>query len=97
MTQPLTVFKLARPLVKRPDLWVTALRSYRTLVPRSWWRHRPYLPLPNAEWLHFRLVTAYGGSGVINNPSNNKPAYARMSEDMILWLEWLRDWNRDRS
>ena len=80
-----TVGRAAVALRSRPDLWVTALRSYRSLVPARWWRSRPHLPVPDPTWLRFRLVTAYGG--------NATPTTVRVEDkDLILWLEWRRAW-----
>lgn len=67
-------------VVRRPDLWSTAVRSAIGLAPRGWWRRAPFLPLPDADWLHFRLVTAYGGDG-------STPMRAH---DLITWLEWVK-------
>lgn len=80
-----TLVQAATALRGRPDLWPTAIRSYRSLVPNRWWRRRPFLPLPDADWLRFRLVTAYGGDGTA--------ADGRIAaDDLVLWLEWRRAW-----
>lgn len=68
-------------VVKRPDLWVTGVRSAVSMAPSGWWRRSPFLPLPDEGWMHFRLETAYGGAG-------DQPMRA---EDLITWLEWKRD------
>lgn len=65
-------------LARRPGLWPTAIRAGRTLVPPSWWRRRPFLPLPDRRWLHFRLETAYGGDG--DQPLD--------PDDVVTWLSW---------
>ncbi len=80
-----TVIRAAAALRRRPDLWPTALASYRSLVPNQWWRSRPFLPLPDPKWLRFRMVTAYGGDGTIDG---RKLA----ADDLVLWLEWRRAW-----
>ncbi|MDH4278571.1 MAG: hypothetical protein OEZ14_04535 [Acidimicrobiia bacterium] len=79
------MFRAAVALRSRPDLWSTAIGSYRSLVPNRWWRSRPFLPLPDADWLRFRLVTAYGGDG-----SGVDGGIA--PDDLVLWLEWRRAW-----
>lgn len=68
-------------VLRRPDLWPTALRAIASLAPAGWWRRRPFLPLPSQEWTRFRLVTAYGGDGG-----------AFDGDDLITWLEWRRTW-----
>ncbi len=68
-------------LLRRPGLWTTAVRAALELAPRGWWRTSPHLPLPDPDWLHFRLVTAYGGDG----------SQAMGAEELLTWLEWKRD------
>ena len=67
-------------VLRRPDLWPTALRAGRDLVPAGWWQRRPFLPLPDRRYLAFRLVTAYGG----------EPTGAPSPDDVVTWLEWRR-------
>ena len=89
------MFSLASSLLRRPDLWFTAVRSYRDLVPSQWWRERPRLPVPHAPWVNFRLVTAYGGEGLPSTESGSDTgsasSYSGVSDDFVVWLEWLRD------
>lgn len=69
-------------IVVRPWLWATALRQALRLAPHRWWRRAPYLPVPDADYLHFRLVTAYGGDGS-----------ARVDpQDLVTYLRWCRAW-----
>jgi hypothetical protein len=75
---------VAGALARRPELWPEAFRTALSLVPDRWWRHRPFLPVPDRRWLRFRLVTAYGGDG-------SEPIRA---EDVITWLEWRRAFPR---
>lgn len=65
-----------------PELWPTALRVMWRLAPSQWWRRAPHLPLPDPDYLHFRLVTAYGGDGTT-------PA---RGEDLVTYLRWCRAW-----
>src|SRR5262249_6507597 len=44
----------------KPSLWPTAVHQVRVLAPRGWWRRRPWLPVPDPDYLRFRLVTQYG-------------------------------------
>ncbi|MEZ5228045.1 MAG: hypothetical protein R2710_15655 [Acidimicrobiales bacterium] len=68
-------------LLGRPDLWPVAVKAALELAPRGWWRRPPFLPLPEPEWLHFRLVTAYGGDG--STPMG--------ADELLTWLEWKRE------
>ena len=49
-------------LLRRPGLWATAVRQAFRLAAPGWWRRRPFLPVPGAGYLHFRLVTQYGSA-----------------------------------
>ena len=75
--------RMGGALAKRPDLWRTALRQARRTAQPGWWRHRPFLPLPSGEYLHFRLVTQYGETG-------GPPA----PHDVVDYLAWCREWER---
>jgi hypothetical protein len=69
--------RAAAAVAARPRLWPAALRQARALVPARWWRRRPYLPVPDREWLRFRMTTAYGD-----------PAAAIDVDDLLVWLAW---------
>ena len=79
------LWRVARVLATRPDLWVTAAVQGRRLVPNGWWRRRPFLPVPDRAWIRFRLQTAYGD-----------PGHAPPPEDVVAWLQWCRSWDRLR-
>ena len=51
------------------------------LAGPGWWRHRPFLPLPDPAYLRFRMETAYGGTG----DQQPRPA------DLLTYLRWCRD------
>ncbi len=68
-------------VVRHPALWGTALRQIAKLAPRGWWRRSPFLPLPDAAYMKFRMVTAYGGDG-----SDPRP------EDLLTYLHWCKAW-----
>jgi hypothetical protein len=70
---------LLAALVARPDLWPVALRTYRALLPRSWWARWPFLPVPARPYMAFRLETMYG--------SQEGPLGAA---DAVGYLEWCR-------
>lgn len=62
-------------VLRRPWLWGVALR----LAPRGWWRRSPHLPLPDREYLRFRMVTMYGDATHVPEPG-----------DLVTYLEWCR-------
>jgi len=66
-------------VLMRPGLWLTALRQAWRLVPRRWWARPPFLPLPDREYLRFRLETQYGD-----------PEHRPEPDDLVTYLEWCR-------
>lgn len=72
----------AKALVTRPDLWPTVVGVLRRHAPPGWWMRRPFLPLPDDEWMDFRFETAFGSR-------SGRPD----SEQLVEYLEWSRSWN----
>lgn len=70
-------------VLARPHLWITAVTSAVSLAPKGWWRRSPFLPIPDDDWLRFRLETAYGGDGT--GPID--------PQDLITWLEWRKSFD----
>jgi hypothetical protein len=56
------VLRCAVLVAARPGLWITASRQYRVVLPRRWWARRPFLPVPPADYVRFRLITQYGSA-----------------------------------
>ena len=69
-------------LLRRPDLWWTAACQVVRLARPGWAHRAPFLPVPDEDYLRFRMVTAYGGDGTAT------PAIA----DLVRYLEWCRAW-----
>jgi hypothetical protein len=65
-------------VVIRPQLWLVAMRQAARVARPRWWRHLPFLPLPDKGYLRFRLETAYGDR-VAPRPA-----------DLVSYLEWCR-------
>jgi len=63
----------------RPGLWLVAARQMLVLARPGWWRRPPFLPLPDRDYLRFRLVTAYGGDGQPPTP-----------DDLVAYLQWCK-------
>ncbi len=72
------LLRAAAVLIGRPRLWPTALRQLAVLTPPGWWRRPPFFPLPDPDYLKFRLQTAYGGAGTA----------AITPGDLVAYLEW---------
>ena len=69
-------------VLRRPGLWPTALAQLFRLARPGWWRRPPFLPLPDRDYVRFRLQTAYGPHG--------RPA----AGDLVAYLNWCREFNR---
>jgi hypothetical protein len=72
----------ARLVLARPGLWATAIRQVWRLARPRWWRRRPFLPLPDPDYLRFRLETQYGGGSGDAPPDPH---------DLVDYLEWCRE------
>jgi hypothetical protein len=69
-------------VVRRPDLWATAIRQARRTSTPGWWRRRPFLPVPSGEYLRFRMLTQYGVTDRAPDP-----------RDAISYLVWCKEWD----
>lgn len=47
----------------RPGLWPSMMGAAWRFRRAGWYRRPPFLPLPPAEYLDWRMHTAYGESG----------------------------------
>jgi hypothetical protein len=72
-------FHVVADLLRRPGLWSTAGRQLRRTVAARWWSRWPFLPLPDATYVRYRMETAYGTAGLPN------------AADVITYLEWCRE------
>jgi hypothetical protein len=73
------VRRAAVAVARRPSLWGTALTQTFRLAEPGWWRRRPHLPVPSADYLRFRLQTQYGD-----------PSREPEPEDLLTYLHWVR-------
>jgi hypothetical protein len=76
---PGTAIGMAAAVLRRPDLWWTALGALIRLARPGWWRTGRRLPLPDARLWAFRMVTAYGDPGATPEAA-----------DVLAYLEWCR-------
>ena len=68
-------------VLRRPSLWGTALVQLFRLAPTGWWHRRPFLPIPDPDYLRFRMETAYG-----------RGDHAPEPVDVITYLRWCKAW-----
>jgi hypothetical protein len=67
-------------VARHPSLWWVAVRQARRLAAPGWWRRPPFLPLPDRDYLRFRMVTQYGD-----------PEHPPEPDDLVAYLRWCRD------
>jgi hypothetical protein len=49
---------------------------------RAWWTHAPFLPLPPAEYVRWRMYTAYGDEHAVP-PLQDVLRFARWRRDLL--------------
>lgn len=79
-------FEVVRAVLSHPSLWLTAIRQVGRLAPKRWWTKPPFLPIPSADYLEFRLVTQYGGG-------HGEPLRSPEGVDVVAYLRWCRDFD----
>jgi hypothetical protein len=67
---------LAARGVRDPRVGVALLRVAWRFRARAWWRRFPLLPLPDRDYLRWRMHTAYGDATIIP-PADDIVRYAR--------------------
>jgi len=72
--------RLAAHAAVSPRLAVDLLRTMWAFRRRAWWRQPPFLPLPDREYLRWRMYTAYGDEAAI------PPV-----QDVIGFARWRRE------
>jgi hypothetical protein len=58
-------YNAAPLLIHRPALIREAMSTWKSVVPRRWWRRSPFLPVPDRNWIAFRMETAFGDSAAV--------------------------------
>ena len=72
-------------VVVRPGLWGIAVVQVFRLARPGWWRRAPFLPMPDRDYLRFRLETQYGD-----------PDHRIEPGDIVAYLRWCRTTNVHR-
>jgi hypothetical protein len=57
--------RLAGRAVVNPRLALDLVRTAWAFRRRGWWRHPPWLPLPDPTYLRWRMYTAYGDENAV--------------------------------
>ena len=79
---PVFAAGVVRAVASHPSLWPTALRQLARMTPPRWWTRRPFLPVPDADYLRFRLETQYGLA--------TESADVMSPEDVVVYLRWCQ-------
>jgi hypothetical protein len=66
--------------LRDPRLALDLLRTAWASRRRQWWRQAPFLPLPDREYLRWRMYTAYADEAAV------PPA-----EDVVRFARWRRE------
>lgn len=75
----LIVALVARAVVN-PRLAVDLVRLAWSMRARDWWRHAPFLPLPPAAYVRWRMFTAYGDEQAVPP-----------TDDVVRFARWRRE------
>ncbi len=70
-----------RLALRRPGLWPGLLAAAWTFRRRGWHRRAPFLPLPSAAYMRWRMETAYGESDAVP-PLDELAGFVRWSAEM---------------
>ena len=76
-------WQLVMAVARRPGLWAEALRTMGAVARSGWWRHPPFVPIPDPAYTDWRLFTANGESTSPLRP-----------EELIHYLEWRKRQHR---
>ncbi len=71
--------RVALAVLVRPSLWPVAVAQGLRLARRGWWRRFPFLPVPDGDYLRWRLETMYGRE--VERPEVG---------DVLTYLRWCR-------
>ena len=71
---------LAVRAVVNPRLALDLLRTAWAFRRRRWWARPPFLPLPDRDYLRWRMLTAYADEAAVPPP-----------EDVVRFARWRRE------
>ena len=75
----LSVRLIARAAV-RPRLALDLLRALWAFRRRDWWRQAPFLPVPDRDYLRWRMYTAYADEAAVPP-----------EDDVVRFVRWRRE------
>ena len=71
---------LAARAVVNPRLALDLLRTAWAFRRRRWWARPPFLPLPDRDYLRWRMLTAYADEAAVPPP-----------DDVVRFARWRRE------
>ena len=77
------LLRAALAVLAHPGLWGTGIVQLLRLAAPGWWRRWPPLPMPDPDYLRFRLQTQYGDPEREPDPA-----------DLVAYLHWCRGYGR---
>jgi hypothetical protein len=75
--------RAALVVLRHPGLWGIAIVQLLRLAVPGWWHRWPPLPLPDADYLRFRLQTQYGDPEREPDPA-----------DLVSYLHWCKSYGK---
>ena len=88
-TEELSLYlKMAGLALRRPRTIPYLLQAAWAFRARGWYRRPPFLPVPPASYMRWRMETAYGDSGAV--PTDDE------LERYLLWTSWMRSQMKQR-
>jgi hypothetical protein len=76
MTWPRLALTLIARSIASPPTGLALVRVGWRFRRRGWYRRPPFIPLPDADYVRWRMHTAYGHDGVVP-PASDVIRYAR--------------------
>ena len=76
------IVTLARRALVNPRLALDLVRTAWAFRRRRWWTQSPYLPLPDREYLRWRMYTAYADEAAVP-PAEDVNRFARWRRETI--------------
>jgi len=77
----LTLALAGRALLS-PRLALDLLRTAWCFRRRGWWQRPPFLPIPDRQYLRWRMYTAYGNDDAVP-PANDVISFARWRRETM--------------
>jgi hypothetical protein len=76
------LFRLTGRALINPRLALDLLRAAWAFRRRNWWAKAPFLPLPDRDYLRWRMYTAYGREDAVP-PANDVVGFARWRREVM--------------